>query len=103
MKLREIACGFAAGLAGGYLLQKAFNNKRLSSEQALQHVKKAAKGILDIDGAWIYLSSQDMNKNGLSYKVYKGGLTAKDEQNIHHYDFIVDASTGTVLELSEQS
>lgn len=103
MKWKHIACGFTAGLAGGYYLQKALKHKKLSPEGALQHVKHAVKQVLHIDGAWVYLTSQDFSKNGLSYRVYKGGLTTKDEQQVQHYDFVVDATTGTVLELFEQS
>ncbi|MBM7644869.1 putative small secreted protein [Scopulibacillus daqui] len=102
MKIKNIAIAFGVGLAGGYVLQKALQKSTLSPEQVMQLVKKTAKKALDIDGAWIYLSPENYQQNGLTYKVYKGGLTAKNNENLEHYDFIADASTGTILDLKAQ-
>ncbi|MFC7393591.1 PepSY domain-containing protein [Scopulibacillus cellulosilyticus] len=102
MKFKNIAIAFGVGLAGGYVLQKSLQKSQLSPEQVMQIVKRAAKKSLNIDGAWVYLTPEDYYQNGLSYKVYKGGLTAKDGENLEHFDFIADASTGTILDLKAQ-
>ncbi len=102
MRLKDLAVGCAAGFAGAVITQKVLRKKTLSSEEALKIVKKQVRQALHIDGAWIYLTPQDYSKNGLNYQVYKGGLTSKDEQSSLHYDFVVDASTGTIIDLNEQ-
>lgn len=103
MKWKFITIGLAGGAAIGYALARLQSSGELSPEKALQQVKKAAKKELSLDGAWIYLTPQPFNKNHLSYNVYKGGLTAKDDGGIRHYDFVADAKTGTVLNLEAQS
>lgn len=102
MRLKDLAVGCAAGFAAALIVQRMLHKKTLSSEEALKKVKKQVRQALHIDGAWIYLTPQDYSKNGINYNVYKGGLTSKDEDSSLHYDFVADASTGTIIDLNEQ-
>lgn len=102
MRLKGLFIGCAAGFTAAMTVQKFLSKKPLSSEDALKKVKNQVRQALHIDGAWIYLTPQDYSKNGLNYNVFKGGITAKDDGSIQHFDFVADANTGTIIDLSEQ-
>jgi predicted small secreted protein len=100
MKINRFVFGALFGLAAGYTLATQINNhKRITPEQALNNVKKALKNKLSIEGSWIQMVPEKLESDLLEYTVYKGGITANEQNRIKHYDFAVDAKTGTIIEL----
>lgn len=99
-KINQFVFGALVGLAAGYTLATQINNsKPISPEKALDKVKKALKNKLSIEGSWIQMVPEKLENDLLEYTVYKGGITANEHNRIQHYDFAVDAKTGTIIEL----
>lgn len=91
--------GYFAGIATCRLISK---KETLSSEHVLEHVKSAINNQLPIEGAWIYLSPHIWSRDDLNYMVYKGGLISIEHGTSRYFDFVADAHSGTVLELTAQ-
>lgn len=99
---------FVIGLVAGYLAGTATSRlisekKTLSSENVLERVKDTVSKQLTIDGAWIYLSPHIWSKDSLTHMVYRGGLISNEKGVNHHFDFIADAGSGTILEFKTQN
>jgi predicted small secreted protein len=100
MKINQFVVGALFGLTAGYTLATQINkHKRITPEQALNNVKKALKNKLSIEGSWIQMVPEKLENDLLEYTVYKGGITANEQNRIIHYDFAVDAKTGAIIEL----
>lgn len=100
MNWKRCALSVGLGVSIGWVLSKQLENNTLSAEKALSKVKAAVGQSNHIDGSWIHMTSQSLERYGLDYEVYKGGVTLTQNDTVKHYDFTVDANTGTVLELS---
>lgn len=104
MNWKTFLIGVGSGLAGGilasYLLTKD-EPKKLSPEKILQQVKDAFKEQGPISGSWIQMESEAYQKNNLSYLVYKGGISKNNHDGPVQYEFIADATTGTILSVKE--
>lgn len=99
----SLLAAFGVGAVTGYCITKGLSNLRpLSSERALREVKASLKDILDVDGAWIHLQPEEWENGKLTQTVYHGGVTETRDGEAVHYDFVVDAQTGTILKLEEQ-
>lgn len=101
--------GFAAGLGAGVALTVFAKNQLekgespLSAEKALKIVKKKAAQIGDVEGSWVHMMTEEYETDHLVYHVYRGGITIAEESGkIAAYEFLVDSSTGTVLEFTKQ-
>ena len=49
------------------------------------------------------MKPENYTKNDLDYEVYKGGITRNTEGKREQFEFVADASTGTILELNAQN
>ncbi|MFC4618299.1 hypothetical protein ACFO4N_06090 [Camelliibacillus cellulosilyticus] len=103
MKGSKILIAAVAGAVCGYYIKKTLDGRPLKPEGVLSAVKKSIKKDMDIDGAWIFLISEEWKNGRLNQKVYRGGITEATNGEAKHYDFIADADTGTVLRLDPQS
>lgn len=99
---RSFLIGVGSGLAGGllasYLVTKD-QPKKISPEKILQQVKAAFKENGPILGSWIHMEAEPYEKNHLSYLVYKGGISKNNQDGPTQYEFIADATTGTILSI----
>lgn len=102
MKWSKAVLLFSIGFAGSYFIQKALTQQILTPEQALKAVKKRTKTSLNLDGTWIFQHTEDWKGNTVCQKVYRGGLTERNGNELLHYDFIVDAESGALLALTPQ-
>ncbi|NMD72732.1 hypothetical protein HHO41_21120 [Bacillus sp. DNRA2] len=104
MNWKTFLIGVGSGLAGGiiasYLLTKD-QQKKISPEKILQQVKSAFKEQGPILGSWIHMEAENYEKNNLSYLVYKGGISKNNQDRTVQYEFIADATTGTILSIQE--
>ncbi|MCL1630649.1 hypothetical protein M3N64_01605 [Sporolactobacillus sp. CPB3-1] len=100
---KTLIIGVIAGYIAGMTVTRIMNGKiTLSSEQVLERVKHTAKNQLSFDGAWICLTPHIWSNDQLNHLVYKGGLICNEQGKNHHYDFVADAKSGTILQLKSQ-
>ncbi|WP_096189778.1 PepSY domain-containing protein [Evansella halocellulosilytica] len=102
MGWKRFAAGVGAGVAVTMLAKSQLDKRQeqLSPEKALKLVKQKAKSLGTIDGSWIHMITEELEKEGLIYKVYRGGITCTDEDDkMSAYEFFVDAATGAILQL----
>ncbi|MBB6448110.1 putative small secreted protein [Geomicrobium halophilum] len=102
MKIRDLIIGAAVGFAAGYAVKEACAVKTVSPEKALKHVKSNVQNQIPVSGSWIHMNPEHLEKNHLQYDVYRGGLSSTEEGQTKQLDFVVDAKTGTILELDKQ-
>lgn len=101
MKWNQLLCGIGIGFLSGYMTKKVITEKSLVSPEAvLRQVKARIKDRGTISGSWILMKPEVFEKNSLKYTVYKGGITQNDKGVQKRCEFIVDARTGTILELA---
>ncbi|MFZ7944935.1 MULTISPECIES: PepSY domain-containing protein [Bacillaceae] len=100
MNWKSFLLGAAAGVISGYVTKEILNKKtKVSPEKVLEHVKKQFKQHGPISGSWIHMAAEPYQKQHLNYQVYKGGISKQNDGANEQYEFIADASTGTILDL----
>ncbi|WP_085523070.1 PepSY domain-containing protein [Tuberibacillus sp. Marseille-P3662] len=102
MNWKSTIAAVSAGVAGGIIISQTLTKETLTPESALKKVKSAVKHNHELEGAWIYLQPESFVKDRLNYKVYKGGLTINEAGEVNHFDFVADATTGTILDFYKQ-
>ena len=100
MKLKRFMIGVGIGIAAGLLIRNQLEREFIAPEKALKLVKKNLSHSFQLTGSWIHMLPESFNKNELEYTVYRGGVTAASGDKNLQYDFVVDAKSGTLLELS---
>ncbi|WP_270180607.1 PepSY domain-containing protein [Alkalihalobacillus sp. CinArs1] len=71
-------------------------------EKALKSVKEAVKHSYAVKGSWIHMKTDSIKKFDVPFTVYSGGLTCEKAGRLEQMDFVVDANTGTIVELQKQ-
>ncbi len=99
MAIKRFIVGLGCGLAVGYLLRPKLENEKITPERALKEVKKVVSRNHAISGSWIHMLPETIEQNHISYDVYRGGLSTATEDGTVQYEFLVDAKTGTLLNL----
>jgi predicted small secreted protein len=104
MNWKSFIIGAAAGALGGYAACEIINKTtKVSPEKVLEQVKKQFKQNGPINGSWIHMEAEPYEKQHISYQVYKGGISKNNNGENEQYEFIADASTGTLLEVRRLS
>ncbi|MGM9924276.1 MAG: peptidase M4 [Bacillus sp. (in: firmicutes)] len=104
MKWQNAIVGAAIGFICGYATKCAVEKYASTSPDAiLAKVKETVSREGKITGSWILMKPETYTKNGLHYEIFKGGLTQMAEDGQKHYEFIADATTGTVIDMVEQT
>lgn len=104
MNKKQVAFAFGLGLALGYVIKLQTEMfQKMTPEKALKQAKETFKKSGPIHGSWIYMKPEDFEKNGLMYKVYRGGITRLENGENKQYEFYVDADTGTIIHTNEAS
>lgn len=75
----------------------------VSPERVLHQIKTLIKQKGPISGSWILMQAEPYTKGELQYTVYKGGISRNVDGNLEQFEFVADATTGTVLEFSPLS
>ncbi|MGB8001889.1 MAG: hypothetical protein WCF60_17590 [Anaerobacillus sp.] len=104
MKTRDMLIGALIGAGAAAITTASIASKQtvLSPEKALRAVKGAVKPVYSVKGSWIHMKTDSVEKFNLPFTVYSGGLTCEKEGELHQLDFMVDAETGTLVELQAQ-
>lgn len=99
---KRVLIGIGIGFAAGMFLSKELQSEKISPEKVLKLVKQNLNEKFHITGSWIHMVPETFEKNEVTYTVYRGGITTTNQEDeVIQYDFIVDAKTGTILELSK--
>ncbi|MCM3739366.1 PepSY domain-containing protein [Oceanobacillus luteolus] len=102
MKKRNLILAAGIGFAVGYLLRDQLEQKQqITPEKALSNAKEAFKRTGPISGSWIYMKPEEVEKNGLVYQAYRGGITRNIDGNNKQYEFYVDVETGGIIASAE--
>lgn len=100
MNWKTFFIGAAIGIIGGYAAKDILSQKlNISPEKALDFVKDRFKKHGPISGSWIHNETEPFKKKLINYRVYKGGISKNENGANKQYEFIVDASTGTILDV----
>jgi predicted small secreted protein len=99
MNWKNVITGFAAGFAAAYAIQQ--KRSSLSSDEALQIVKQAFKQNGSIDGSWIHTTTKILQKHGMAFEGFNGGISRTVDHEQEHYEFFIDRKSGAILELNK--
>ncbi|WP_249872044.1 PepSY domain-containing protein [Oceanobacillus saliphilus] len=102
MSRRKLLLAAAVGVAIGYLAREQVNHyQKVSPEKALNNAKEMFRRKGPISGSWIYMKPEEIEKNGLLYSAYRGGITRNIDGENKQYEFYVDIETGGIIETRE--
>lgn len=90
--------GFAAGYVAKQQLEQ---HQNITPEKALKNAKETFKKQGPISGSWIYMKPEPIEKNGLPYNAYRGGVTRSIDGENKQFEFFADADTGAVIDVIE--
>lgn len=97
-----LALGIGLGFAIGFLVRDQISTaKKLSPEKALQFAKETFQKNGPINGSWIYMKPEKIEKNGLTYHTYRGGVSRNIDGENKQYDFHIDIETGAIIDVAE--
>lgn len=102
MKWQRFLIGAGLGLMAGLFINRGNANRSISAEKALKIAKNSfSEQIGKVDGSWIHTIPEDYSKDQLAYKVYKGGISFYQDNDLIQFEFIVDSTTGAILDINE--
>lgn len=95
-KKTVIAAGL--GIVAGFLIKQQIDQYQATTpENVLKKAKETFKKQGPISGSWIYMKPEKVEKHGLIFRVYRGGITRNiDGENVQ-YEFYADAETGSII------
>ncbi|MUV39277.1 hypothetical protein JNUCC1_03153 [Lentibacillus sp. JNUCC-1] len=102
MSKKKIILAAGLGVAAGYAARQIQNDyQTVTPEKALNNAKEAFKRTGPISGSWIYMKPEEVEKNGLLYTAYRGGVTRNIDGENKQFEFHVDQDTGAVINASQ--
>lgn len=103
MSRKKYVLAASLGFAIGYFTKGQTRRyyKEISPEKALHYIKETFQKNGPINGAWIYMKSQRIKKNGLIYRVYRGGFSRNFDGNEHQYQYYADIKTATIIHVEK--
>jgi len=102
MSRKRVVLAAGLGIAVGYLLKLQLDeNKKVTPEKALQYAKESFQKNGPINGSWIYIKPEKIDKNGLTYNTYRGGISRNIDGENKQFDFYVDIETGAIIDTQE--
>ncbi|RTR29557.1 hypothetical protein EKG37_14780 [Robertmurraya yapensis] len=99
MNWKSFFLGLSVGLVSGFVAKELLDtNSNVSPEKALANAKSLFKQSGPISGSWIHMKTESYEKQGLTYDVYRGGISRTVGHEISQYEFIADAKTGAIID-----
>jgi predicted small secreted protein len=100
MNWKSFFLGATVGVVSGFAVKEIISQKAyVSPERVLEYVKKQFDQNGPISGSWIHMKAEPYEKQQIQYQVFKGGIS-KNNNGLHEqFEFIADASTGTLLDV----
>lgn len=98
MSLKKTILAAGLGIAAGFVIKQQYDQYQISSpENVLKKAKETFKKKGPISGSWIYMKPEEVDKHGLIFTVYRGGVTRNiDGENVQ-YEFYADSETGSII------
>lgn len=94
--------GLGIGAAVGFLAKEQLDAKKtLSPDKALQLAKETFQKNGPINGSWIYMKPETIERNGLTYHTYRGGISRNIDGENKQYDYYIDIETGAIIDVAE--
>jgi predicted small secreted protein len=104
MNWKSFIIGAALGVIGGFAASELLTQRtNISAEKVLENVKKKFKQNGPISGSWIHMEAEPYQKLQIHYRVYKGGITKNNNGTTEQFEFIADATTGTLIDVRSLS
>ncbi len=104
MSRKNIVLAAGLGFLVGYLVKEQVDGyKKLSPDKALQYAKETFQKNGPINGSWIYMKPERVEKNGLTYNTYRGGISRNIDGTNQQYDFYIDIETGAIIDVEPAS
>ncbi|HLS35953.1 MAG TPA: PepSY domain-containing protein [Bacillota bacterium] len=102
MNIRRVLLALGVGFAAGYVVKQQLNEyQSITPEEALEKAKTKFRRLGPINGSWIYMKPEQIERNGLLYDVYRGGITRNiDGENVQ-FDFYADIDSGTIIDTKQ--
>src|SRR5690625_3813338 len=98
MSIKRTVLAIGLGVAIGYFSKTQIDKfQKTTPENALKHAKEAFKKQGPISGSWIYMKPEEVEKNGLKYMAYRGGITRTIDGVKKQYEFYTDIDTGAII------
>lgn len=99
MSRKRVIAAAGLGVAIGYLVKVQLDeNKKMTPEKALQLAKESFQKNGPINGSWIYIKPEKIDKNGLTYNTYRGGISRNVDGENKQFDFYVDTESGVIID-----
>ena len=98
MSKKKVILATGLGVAAGFVIKQQLDQyQTITPEKALNNAKETFKKKGPISGSWIYMKPEEVEKNGLLYHAYRGGITRNIDGENKQYEFYVDVDTGAVI------
>ncbi|MBN8236977.1 PepSY domain-containing protein [Halobacillus kuroshimensis] len=102
MNWKKVAIAAGVGALAGYIVKEQISSSQnVTPEKALKIAKEAFKKQGPISGSWIYMKPEELNKNGINYDVYRGGISKNQDGETSQFEFYIDTDTGTIVDVAE--
>ena len=95
-----LIAGAAVGAIAGFTSYSWYQkHKFLKADTILEEVKNAFLAEGPIEGSWIHLTKEPLQKFAIKTQTYTGGVTRLEDSALVQYEFIADAKTGTIIDI----
>lgn len=103
MNRRKYLLVASVGFVFGYLIkgQTGRHFKKISAEKTLHYVKDTFQKQGPINGSWIYVKPERIKKNGLIYRVYRGGFSRNIDGKNYPFEYYADIYTAAIIHVEE--
>ncbi|WP_347298680.1 PepSY domain-containing protein [Dolosigranulum savutiense] len=92
--------GFLVAFGFGIFAEKQLAKRRtLGPDEILDRIKRDFKAEGPIEGSWIEMKRVPWKKFAHETAVYFGGITRREADELVQYEFIVDAYTGSLIDM----
>ncbi|RDU36164.1 hypothetical protein DRW41_14115 [Neobacillus piezotolerans] len=103
MNWKAFLLGAVAGAAGAYVVNTAVSqNMDVPAQKVLSHARGQFRLSGPVSGSWIHMEAVPFEKNGIQYRVYRGGITRTSpglDDGGEQFEFVADSKTGTILDV----
>ena len=96
---RKVFLAASIGFIVGFVLRDQLEERKLTPEKALKIAKETFRNNLPINSSWIYAKPERIEKNGLTYETYRGGITRNIDGKNEQFGFYIDIETGAIIDL----
>lgn len=99
LKQKNVVLALILGTVVGFFIRETVQTQsKLSPDKALKKAKDIFKSSGPINGSWIYMKPEKLEKNGLVYETYRGGISRNIDGDNKQYDFYIDTKSGVIID-----